>query len=58
MLLQCAGPCSTKCIENNWQDIGAQCALDSMEVSLDEYIVFLFANRYQLHKNKNYVQKE
>ena len=58
MLPQCAGPCSSKCIENNWQNIEELCALKGMEMTMDEYIVFMFANRYQLQKHQNAVHNE
>lgn len=57
MLPQCAGPCSSKCIEGNWKLDESQCALNSMEISMDEYIVLQFANRYQM-QNKVHEQNK
>lgn len=39
MLPQCMGPCSQKCIEHNWKDLKEVCALKSIDMSLDEYIM-------------------
>jgi uncharacterized protein len=54
LLPLCMGPCSQKCIENKWQDMENKCTLKSFEMSVDDYVVFLFNNLY----NSRNVHKE
>ena len=46
LLPACMGPCSQKCIELNWKDFKKQCALNTLEIPIEEYILFLFNNLY------------
>lgn len=50
MLPLCMGPCSQKCLENNWQNLENVCTLKTFEMSIDDYVIFLFNNSYNAQK--------
>lgn len=54
MLPQCMGPCSQKQIEHGWGNVDEICSLDSLDISLDEYLTLDFETRYIIEQNYTY----
>ncbi|NQU33588.1 MAG: radical SAM protein [Bacteroidetes bacterium] len=52
MLPLCMGPCSQKCLENNWENMEKNCILKNFEMTIDEYIIFMFNNLYSVRQNQ------
>lgn len=47
----CMGPCSQKLMENNWTNVKKICELNNLELTLDDYLVYLFNNIQNIKKN-------
>jgi uncharacterized protein len=52
MLPLCMGPCSQKCMERGWKNMENQCILKHFELTIEEYIVFMFNNLYAVKQNQ------
>ena len=49
----CWGPCNQKLLETGLTDITRYCQIQHMEMSLDDYIIYRFNNRYASHNRNN-----
>ncbi|NVO11744.1 MAG: radical SAM protein [Bacteroidales bacterium] len=52
MLPMCVGPCSQKCLERDWKNMENQCTLKTLEMSIEDFVVFSFNNLYSTDKLK------
>lgn len=50
----CMGPCSQKMIEHNWSNIDEICKLNNMELSLDDYLIYLYNHNENVKKNATF----
>jgi uncharacterized protein len=51
----CMGPCSQKNIDNNWENLERVCALNAIDISLEEYLSFEFEVNYYYKKQREII---